>query len=233
MRKHSLSLFLALIGLSLFGTGILLAQDTPATDCSAESLMSQAETLSAAYPLDSEDSAANLYRLGTAFQDLALACGYYPSEEEIDAQIERSLMIAPLARIIAVSAVGTDVDSVMIDLESVQGDSFEGQLLYNGIEPALDGAALGCVACHSLETAPPTESTYTRVVEIRLLEPQFADYDVTRYLVESILHPQAYIVPGYETVVMPTNLGTRLDLQQLANIVAYLESQDQLIEESE
>ena len=43
---------------------------------------------------------------------------------------------------------------------------------------------------------------------------------------ESILAPNAYISPGYPANAMPQNFGERLDLQQLADLVAYLESQD-------
>jgi hypothetical protein len=226
------NLILLLIGLFFLSTGLLLAQDSSGADCSPEVILAQAESLlSADYALDSNDSAANLFRLGAAFQDLALDCGYAPSHEEVDAQIERTLMIAPLSQIIAVSAVGTDIDAIMLELETIYGDSFNGQLLYNGIEFGLDGTELACVACHNGEIAPTTEGMYTRVDEIRLLEAQFTDYDVRRYFVESILHPQAYIVPEYQAVMMTANFGTRLDLQQLADIVAYLESQDQVIGE--
>jgi hypothetical protein len=225
------NLILMLIGLFSLSTGLLLAQDNSGANCSPEALLAQAESLSAEYPLDSDDSAANLFRLGAAFQDLALDCGYAPSIKEVDTQIERTLMIAPLSQIIAVSAVGTDIDAIMLELETIYGDSFNGQLLYNGIEFGLDGTELACAACHNGEIAPTTEGMYTRVDEIRLLEAQFTDYDVRRYFVESILHPQAYIVPEYQAVMMTANFGTRLDLQQLADIVAYLESQDQVIAE--
>lgn len=228
MHKQNYSIIVLLFGVFSLATGLLLAQDDSAVDCSPEGLSTQVETLSAEFSLDGDDSAANLFRLGASLQDLSLQCGYSPSIEEIDSHIEQTLMLAPLSRIIAVSAVGTDVDEIMAELETVEGDSFNGQLLYNGIEMGLDGAALGCIGCHNVETAPTTEGMYTRVDEIRLLEPQFADYDVTRYFVESILHPQAYIVPGYEAVVMSANFGLRLDLQQLADLITYLESQDQL-----
>jgi hypothetical protein len=42
------------------------------------------------------------------------------------------------------------------------------------------------------------------------------------YLVESILLPQAYRVPGFEAVEMPTTYGQRLTAQQLSDIVTYL-----------
>jgi len=54
---------------------------------------------------------------------------------------------------------------------------------------------------------------------------------VRRYLVESIVQPNAYVVPNYLPNLMPPNMGTRLDAQMLADIVAYLESQDQLLDE--
>jgi hypothetical protein len=233
MQKQKMSIALVLTGLFLCAIGLVLAQEDSRPDCSPEALQTQAVTLSAEYSLEGDDSAAKLFRLAAAFQDLALNCGYAPSEEEIDAQIERTLLIAPLSQIIAVSAVGTDIDSIMLELDTVYGDSFNGQLLFNGLAFGLDGAVLGCIDCHNDITAPATEALYTRADEIRLLEPQFADYDVTRYFVESILEPQAYIVPGFGAVIMTANFGTRLDLQQLADLVAYLESQDQVIEGSE
>src|SRR5690606_4366180 len=110
-------------------------------------------------------------------------CEYQASIPEIEAQIERSLRLAPLSMIIAASSIGNDVDAALVELETVHGDSFNGQLLYNGIEFGLDGAELGCVGCHDGTIAPLAEGTWTRVDEIRLLDPQFEGYDVARYLV--------------------------------------------------
>jgi len=233
MQKPKYRIILLLLGAFFVTTGLLLAQDDSSVDCSTEALLAQVNTLSNNYPLEGEDSTANLYHLGAAFQDLSLKCGYFPSNEEVDAQIKQTLNLAPLSRIIAVSAVGTDIDKIIAELDTVQGDSFEGQLLYNGIDMGLDGAELGCTSCHNGTTAPAVEGTYTRVEDIRLKEPQFADYDAIRYLVESIVQPQAYIVPGFEAVSMSSNFGMRLDLQDLADLIAFLESQDQVIEESQ
>jgi|GEM_PF-1193576 len=178
-----------------------------------------------------EGSTAYIYRLGELYTEFALLCGYQPTTDEIITQIDRTLAFAPLSFIIAQSSIGNNVDAAMAELETVNGDSFNGQLLYNGLEMGLDGADLGCAGCHNGEAAPLTEGTFTRVDEIRLADPEFADYTVERYLVESILHPSAYIVPEYEAVQMPENYGGRLDAQQLADLVAYLESQDQLLDE--
>ena len=51
-----------------------------------------------------------------------------------------------------------------------------------------------------------------------------------QYLFESIVSPDAYIVPGGSHVgpdgksIMPHNYGTVLDAQKLADIIAYLET---------
>lgn len=230
MQKHKFSIAFLIFGLFFLVSGFLMAQDNSSVDCSTEGLSSQVKALSSQYSLEGDDVTGNLYRLGAAFQDLALQCGYMPSEDETVTQIKRTLELAPVSRIIAVSAVGTDVDKIVEELKTVDGDSFEGQLLYNGIDMALDGAELGCISCHNGTTAPAVEGTYTRVEDVRLKLPQFADYDATRYFVESIVQPQAYIVPGFEAVQMSANFGLRLDLQQLADLIAFLESQDQLIE---
>jgi hypothetical protein len=88
------------------------------------------------------------------------------------------------------------------------------------------------MTCHEVgagDQAPATEGTWTRVDEIRLQDPALEGYSVEQYLVESIVQPDAYIVEGYADV-MPHFYGTELDPQMLADIVAYLDSQDQLIE---
>jgi mono/diheme cytochrome c family protein len=148
--------------------------------------------------------------------------------EQAEGQIERTLQFAGLPQIIAAMAVGDDVEAILAELETTNGDSFNGQLLYNGLEPALDGIPLTCSGCHMEETiAPLTEGTWTRITEERLQDEALADYSARQYLVESILHPNAYIVEGYNANVMPSAYGQRLDLQQLADLLAYLESQDQ------
>lgn len=183
--------------------------------------------------LDSDgNNPAYIYRLGALYTEFALLCGYQPDLEEVETQIERTLDLAPLSFIIAASSIGNDVDSALLELETVHGDSFNGQLLYNGLEMGLDGAELGCSGCHNGEAAPLVEATFTRTEEERLILAEFADYDIERYLVESILHPAGYIVPEYSSVQMPANYGGRLDAQQLADLVAYLESQDQLLDEA-
>lgn len=215
-----------------------MAQENPTTpnpECAPEVLAQQQNTFAQILKFDFENapesSTANLFRLGAVYQDLAIKCGYQPSEQELDALVQLTLSLTDLQTLIAANAVGDDVEEVLAELETVRGDVLHGQELYNGLEPVLDGSLLGCAGCHNGQTAPTTEGTWTRVNDIRLQDPQFAEYSVEQYLIESILHPNAYIAPDYIEGLMPTFYSTRLDLQQLADLVAYLMSQDQLLEE--
>lgn len=240
INQHNLAWWLmgmAIISLMMIGHDALaqsapLPEDNP--DCSPERLANQQDVFSQiltfdfdATPLSSRD---NLFRLGAVYQQLAVDCGYVPSEQEINALITLTLAVTDIETIIASNAVGTDIEAILVELEATRGDSFNGQLLYSGVEYGLDGSGLGCAGCHEGEAAPPLEGTFTRVDEIRLLLPEFEGYTVEQYLVESIVHPNDYIVPEYVANLMPTHYGNRLDIQQLADLIAYLESQDQLSE---
>lgn len=161
-------------------------------------------TLLATFESDSESNPGvaldNLFKVGAAYQELALNCGYIPAD-------------------IATRFVGTDVERILSTLGEVFGDPINGQALYNG--------ELGCSGCHVSTTnvAPPTEGTYTRVLDERVHDPLLADYTPEHYLIESIVLPGNYVVEGY-TNVMSNNFGERLTLQDLADLIAYLESQD-------
>jgi mono/diheme cytochrome c family protein len=115
--------------------------------------------------------------------------------------------------------VGTDVPVIVAQLETVSADPLNGQTLYNG--------ALGCAGCHNNEViAPLTQNTWPLLVSgERLSDPALAGYSPEQYLVESIVVPQAYTVPGYAQA-MPQNFGERLDIQMLADIIAYIQSYD-------
>jgi hypothetical protein len=47
---------------------------------------------------------------------------------------------------------------------------------------------------------------------------------VREYVIESILNPGIYVVPGYQDKVMPRWYGKKLSAAALEKIVAYLES---------
>jgi Cytochrome c len=143
----------------------------------------------------------NLFKVGAAYQQLALDCGYIPADA-------------------ASRTVGTDVQRILNTLSKVTGDPINGQLLYNG--------DLACASCHETSggvVAPHTEGTYTRIEDTRLNDPALAGYTPEQYIVESIVQPTHYVVPGYNPV-MPTDFGSRLTLQDIADLMTFLESQD-------
>ena len=126
-----------------------------------------------------------------------------------------------------VEVVGTDVAAILeqIQAENIVGDPVYGEDLYVSQVAVATGGVLGCNSCHvGGVNGPPTEGTYDRVEDERLEVPQFEGYSPQQYLIESIIHPEAYIVPGW-AAIMPNNFGSRLSLQELADIVAFLETQ--------
>jgi hypothetical protein len=123
-----------------------------------------------------------------------------------------------------VPAVGTDPAVAFTTVEPLVGDPVRGEALYTAAERTELRRALGCAGCHAGGvSAPETEGTWVRVETVRLLEPQFADYTPEHYIIESIIKPDAYIVPSY-TDAMPHNFGEIMSAKDLADMVAFLNS---------
>lgn len=123
-----------------------------------------------------------------------------------------------------VETVGTNVEMIVANLASVSGDPVRGEALYSGGERTQASARLGCASCHvGGAQAPATEGTWERVQNERL--PALPGYTAEQYLVESIVAPGNYVVEGYNAGVMPGNYGSQLTLQDLADIIAYLQTQ--------
>lgn len=115
--------------------------------------------------------------------------------------------------------VGTDVQAAYTAVEALTGDPNNGQQLYT---------ALACAGCHVAGVVgPKTEGTWTRIEDVRLKQPKFAGFTGEEYIVDSVLKPNDYVVPNFQPNLMPQNFGTRIDAQQLADLVAFLKSQDQ------
>ncbi len=116
---------------------------------------------------------------------------------------------------------GDDVAGILARwaAEEVVGSATSGELLYD--------AEYGCTDCHrNGASAPDTVGTASRILNERLTLPQFAGYTVEQYLVESITRPGDYVVDSYSSGLMPSNFGVRMTDQQLADIVAYLLTQE-------
>jgi hypothetical protein len=71
-----------------------------------------------------------------------------------------------------------------------------------------------------------TDGTFTRIQNIRLQDPLLAGETPEQYIVTSILQPSSYIVPGFQDLMLKT-FGEQLSDQDLADLVAYLETMNQ------
>lgn len=103
-----------------------------------------------------------------------------------------------------------------------------GQALFNATPP-------GCYACHSISPgvnlAGPTLSGFATRAEQTIKDPAYRGRarDVAAYIRESIVDPNAHIVPGpaYSAdnrSFMPGNFGRELSPEQVDHLVAYLAS---------
>ena len=230
------SIFFALLSwhFLIIAFGLPAAAQDVYVGCTNDELARQQETFALYLALDfgenREMALANLFRLGAIYQSMALDCGYAPNNAEVNVMLEQVLDYASLEDVIAAQSVGDDVAEILAELDEVYGDPLNGQLLYNGMEPALGGTPLGCAGCHENEAiAPLTAGTWTRISDVRLKLPRFEDYSHRQFLVESIVRPLDYVTPEY-AAVMPEFYGAQLTTQQLADLVAFLDSQDQLLE---
>ncbi len=125
-----------------------------------------------------------------------------------------------------VETVGSDVQLALASIADLNGDVARGELLYEGQTPTEALVVLGCASCHQAGNAPETAGTWTRVLEQRLTEPQFIDYSPERYVVESILQVDAYEAPGSWAVVMPSGFSNQLTAQDLADLLAFIQTQE-------
>ena len=113
--------------------------------------------------------------------------------------------------------VGTDPAT-----ELPEGDATRGEELFRGQTPGPDGAILACNSCHSLDGSVLVGPSMQGVASRPLPE----GYDsLESYLHTSIVEPQVYKVPGFESVNMPETFGQRMDAQTLADVMAFLLTQ--------
>jgi hypothetical protein len=167
-----------------------------------------------------QEALGTLYDAGVSLQARMLACGYIPAD-------------------IDTLAVGEDtsIERVLEILDTLTGDPLHGQLLYLGQERSAQNTTLGCGGCHEAAEGedapigPPTEGTWTRWDEEYSLLPEYEDQPFAYFAAEAILNPNAHVEEPYPENVMPPFYGTALGYQDLANIIAFLESQDQLPED--
>jgi len=116
-------------------------------------------------------------------------------------------------------AVGTD-----LTVSLPEGDAVRGQQLAEG--------ALGCSGCHVLADVGPAWNAVgdqpgvgTRAAT-RFTQDDYTGQaaDARQYLVEAVVQTNAFIVSGYQANIMPQNYGDRLTGQDLADLIAYMNS---------
>lgn len=115
--------------------------------------------------------------------------------------------------------VGVDADTRALAANGglTGGDPDLGSLKYT---------SLGCAACHTHgQTGPATVSTYARIINDRLPNNAGRWASPEEYIAESIVHPNAFVVPGFNPGVMPQDWGAKLDIQDLKDLIAFLETQ--------
>ncbi|MBI4402267.1 MAG: hypothetical protein HY581_11615 [Nitrospirae bacterium] len=104
--------------------------------------------------------------------------------------------------------------------------------LVTGEEPIqLQFTKAGCPVCHIIPGIKGAEGRVGPALVLGLTGPQrLADpgyrgnaTTVREYVIESILNPGAYVVPGYPDRAMPRWYGQKLSAGALENIAAYLE----------
>lgn len=106
--------------------------------------------------------------------------------------------------------VGTDLDSPL-----PAGDAASGQAIFH---------ELGCENCHAAQNGagPALPGLAERAVAHGEAD---GGKSAEQYLRESVLIPCAYETPGFHCQVMPSDYGTKLDAQALADLIAFLQTQ--------
>ena len=98
-----------------------------------------------------------------------------------------------------------------------------------GENPVLLGESLatqyGCAVCHSTDGSKKIGPTWLHLyqAQVPLTDGSKVSADA-QYLSTSITDPNAQIVAGYTANVMPSTFGQTLDKNQIAALVAYIES---------
>lgn len=106
--------------------------------------------------------------------------------------------------------------------------------LVTGEEPIADMfIKAGCTVCHTIPGIPGANGQVGPVLILgatgaeRLGDPSYKGEakTVREYVVESVVDPRRFVVPGYPALTMPTWYGEKLSALALEKIAAYLEQQ--------
>ncbi len=106
--------------------------------------------------------------------------------------------------------------------------------LVTGDEPITEiFTKAGCAVCHTVPGIPGADGRVGPPLllgatgPVRLSDPSYRGHAETvhQYVMESVLEPGLFVVPGYPAGTMPTWYGAKLSALALEKIAAYLELQ--------
>lgn len=109
--------------------------------------------------------------------------------------------------------------------------------LVTGEEPIIDiFTRAGCPVCHTIPGIPGANGQVGPRLVLgatgaqRLKDPGYGGQAKTvhDYVVESVLEPERFVVPGYPERTMPTWYGSKLSALALEKIATYLDQQTEL-----
>jgi len=106
--------------------------------------------------------------------------------------------------------------------------------LVTGDEPIAEiFTRAGCLVCHTVPGIPGADGRVGPPLllgatgPLRLADPAYRGHarTVHDYVIESVLEPGLFVVPGYPAGTMPTWYGAKLSALALEKIASYLERQ--------
>ncbi|MEK7276927.1 MAG: c-type cytochrome [Chloroflexota bacterium] len=115
-----------------------------------------------------------------------------------------------------VDAVGTDVNTAL-----PAGDAAAGDALFHGQG---GGGKFPCSACHSLTAGQTLVGPSLAGIATRGATT-VAGYSAEQYVHESVVQPDAHVVEGFNSGIMPQTFGAQMTKQELADIIAFLMTQ--------
>lgn len=126
-------------------------------------------------------------------------------------------LVTPVPTLSAAEVVGTD-----ITIRLPEGNAQRGEKLV---------LTSGCIGCHNAQASGPTwlnqdsspSENLSERAKTKLASPDYTGEakTVEQYLLESIVHPDVYVVPGYSAGICP-EYGSKLTKQEAADIITYL-----------
>jgi hypothetical protein len=106
--------------------------------------------------------------------------------------------------------------------------------LVTGDEPITEiFTKAGCLVCHTVPGIPGADGRVGPPLSLgatgpaRLADPAYRGHakTVREYVIESVIEPGVFVVPGYPAGTMPTWYGAKLSALALEKIASYLEQQ--------